>query len=129
MTKEEIAPELLASIQAEARAAERARLNALDALDGPGLKEIITKAKNEGQQPNDIALECLSVTKQQLNASQITSALARDAAAARGLPAGDAPAGKREEKPAAKGARLIANAFKLTKPRGLARASLNGFRN
>jgi ATP-dependent Clp protease, protease subunit len=126
MTRDEIAPELLASIQAEARTVERARLEALDAMAGPGLTEIITKAKTEGKQPGDIAMECLAVTKQQLNASQTTSALARDAAAARGLPAGDAPAGKPQEKPEAKGARLVAAAFKLTRPRGLARASLNG---
>jgi ATP-dependent protease ClpP protease subunit len=62
MTKEEIAPELLASIQAEARAAERARLDALDAMAGPGLSEIITKAKTDGQQPQDISLECLAIT-------------------------------------------------------------------
>jgi len=129
MTTDEIAPELLASIQAEARTVERARLEALDAMAGPGLTEIITKAKTEGKQPGDIAMECLAVTKQQLNASQTTSALARDAAAARGLPAGDAPAGKPQEKPEAKGARLVAAAFKLTRPRGLARASLNGHRN
>lgn len=129
MTREEIAPELLATIQHEARVAERARLSALDALNGPGLSQIIEKAKAEGKQPNDIALECLATTKQQLNASQTTSALARDAAAARGLPAGDAPAGKPAEKPEAKGARLVAAAFKLTRPRGLARASLNGYTN
>ena len=63
MTKEEIAPELLASIQAEARTAERARLEALDAMAGPGLTEIIAKAKTENKQPGDIALECLAVTK------------------------------------------------------------------
>ena len=129
MTKEEIAPELLASIEAEARTVERARLEALDAMGGPGLTEIITKAKTEGKQPGDIALECLSVTKQQLNASQTTSALARDAAAARGIAAGDAPAGRAEERPDAKGARLVAAAFKHTKPRGLAHASPNGHRN
>src|SRR6267142_5146807 len=129
MTTDEIAPELLASIQAEARTVERARLEALDAMAGPGLTEIITKAKTEGKQAGDIAMECLAVTKQQLNASQTTSALARDAAAARGLPAGDAPAGKPQEKPEAKGARLVAAAFKLTRPRGMARASLTGHRN
>jgi hypothetical protein len=129
MTREEIAPELLASIEAEARTVERARLEALDAMAGPGLTEIIAKAKTEGKQPGDIALECLTVTKGQLNAAQTTSALARDAAAARGLPAGDAPAGKPQEKPEAKGARLVAAAFKLTRPRGLARAGLNGHRN
>lgn len=126
MTKEEIAPELLASIVAEARTVERARLEALDAMAGPGLTEIITKAKTEGKQPGDIALECLTVTKQQLNASQTTSALARDAAAARGLPAGDAPGSKPEPKPEVKGARFMVNAFKTQKPRGLARAGHNG---
>ena len=60
MTKEEITPELLASIEAEARTVERARLEALDAMAGPGLTEIIAKAKTEGKQPGDIALECLS---------------------------------------------------------------------
>jgi hypothetical protein len=40
--------------------------------------------------------------KQQLNASQTTSALARDAAHARGLPAGDAPGSKPEPKPEVK---------------------------
>jgi ATP-dependent Clp protease protease subunit len=131
MKIEDIAPELLATIQAEARTVERARLEALDAMGGPGLGEIIAKAKTEGKQPGDIALECLSVTKQQLNSAQVTSALARDAAAARGLPAGDAPAGKPREKPDMKGARLLAEACKTLKPRGFANptAPLNGARN
>jgi ATP-dependent protease ClpP protease subunit len=127
MTKEEIAPELLASIEAEARSVERARLEALDAMAGPGLQDIIAKAKTEGRQPGDIALECLAVTKQQLSASEATSALARDAAAARAVPAGDAPAGtKPEAKAEAKGVRFMVNAFKSQKPRGLAHAGRNG---
>lgn len=129
-TREEIAPELLATIEGEARAAERTRLAALDAMNGPGLGDIIAKAKADGKQPNDIALECLTVTKQQLGASQATSALARDAAAARGLPAGDAPPPRDAEKPEAKGAKLVVSAFKSQKPRGLANAaSANGRRN
>jgi ATP-dependent Clp protease, protease subunit len=132
MKIEEIAPELLASIQAEARTVERARLEALDAMADAGLEEIIAKAKKEGKQPGDIALECLAVTKQQRNAARTTSALARDAAPARGLPAGDAPASRSlEEKPEMKGARLLAAACKAQKPRGLANptAPLNGARN
>jgi ATP-dependent Clp protease protease subunit len=130
MKIEEIAPELLAQIQAEARTVERARLEALDAMAGPGLDEIIKKAKADGKQPNDIALEALAVTKAQLNSAQTTSALARDAAGARSVPAGDAPmAGKPKEKPEAKGARFMVNAFKIQKPRGLANASMNGHRN
>lgn len=126
MKIEEISPELLATIQAEARSVERARLEALDAMAGPGLKEIIAKAKTEGRQPGEIALECLAVTKQQLSASEATSALARDAAAARAVPAGDAPGSKPEPKAEVKGARFMVNAFKTQKPRGLARAGHNG---
>jgi len=130
MNIQDIAPELRAQIEGEARAAERTRLASLDALNGPGLDEIIAKAKAEGKQTNDIALECLAVTKQQLSASQKTSALARDAAAARAVPAGDAPAGRVAEKPEAKGVKLVMNAFKSQKPRGLASAaSANGHRN
>jgi hypothetical protein len=91
------------------------------------LQDIIAKAKTEGWQPGDIALECLAVTKQQLSASEATSALARDAAVARAVPAGDAPAGtKPEAKAEAKGVRFMVNAFKSQKPRGLAHAGRNG---
>ena len=103
MTLEEITPELLATIEDGARAAERTRLAALDAMNGPGLEEIIARAKAEGKQPGDIALECLAVTKEQLSASQATSALARDAAAARAVPAGDAPARKAGRKAGSEG--------------------------
>lgn len=130
MNIQDIAPELRAQIESEARAGERTRLAALDALGGPGLDDIIAKAKTDGKQPNDIALECLAVTRAQVGALQKTSALARDAAAARAVPAGDAPPGRVAEKPEAKGAKLVVSAFKSQKPRGWANAaSANGHRN
>ena len=129
MTLEDITPELRATIEDGARAAERTRLAALDALNGPGLEDIVARAKAENKQPNDIALECLAVTKGQLSASQATSALARDAAAARAVPAGDAPSRTTAEKPEARGANLLAAAFKNQKPRGKTVVANNGHAN
>ena len=123
MTTEEIT-----KLQAEARADERKRLSALDALSGPGLEEIVAKAKEDGKQPNDIALECLAITRRQLDDASKLSALTREAAPAAAVPAGDAPASSRKsEKKDDAGARIMANAFKNQKPRGLTPAGrLNG---
>lgn len=116
MTREDIDPQLLASITEEARVAERARLAALDAMNGPGLSEVITKAKVDGKQPGEIAMECFTLTKAQLTAAEAVSALARDAKPANQIKAGDAPLGKPEEDRKTKGANLIANAFKAQRP-------------
>jgi hypothetical protein len=57
----------------------------------PALAAIINKAKDDGKQPSDIALECFEVAQKQLAASATINALARDASAAGGVAAGDAP--------------------------------------
>jgi ATP-dependent Clp protease, protease subunit len=116
MTREEIDPQLLATIENEARTAERVRLAALDALNGPGLAEIVAKAKADGKQPKDIALECLNVTKAELASVTAVSALARDAKAANAVRAGDAPMPKAEDDRVAKNTNLILNAFKAQHP-------------
>lgn len=117
MTREEIEPQLLATIENEARTAERTRLAALDALNGPGLGEIIAKAKTDGKQPKDIAMECLTVTKEQLASANAVSALAKDAKSANGVRAGDAPMPKPEDDRVAKNSSLILNAFKAQHPK------------
>jgi ATP-dependent Clp protease protease subunit len=116
MTREDIDPQLLTQIEEAARVGERSRLAALDAMSGPGLSEIITKAKAENKQPGEIAMECLTVTRAQLKAAEDTSALARDAAPANKVKAGDAPLGAPEH-PVNRGAGLIAKAFKAQAPK------------
>jgi ATP-dependent protease ClpP protease subunit len=122
MTRENLPPELLASIQAEARTAERKRLDDLDAMMAPGLESIIAKAKADGKQPNDIAMECLTVTREQLVSGQTVAALKRDGSAIGAVAAGDAPV----VKPTAnKGAKLLVDAFAKSK-RGIKPATVNG---
>jgi ATP-dependent Clp protease protease subunit len=121
MTKEEIDPALLASVEAEAKTAERTRLAALDAMSAPGLEEIIAKAKAEGKQPQDIALDCFNVAKSALASANQVNALAKDASAAGGIKAGDAPMPKVKENSSQRGSRLIANAFDSFKPKAVAR--------
>lgn len=116
MTREEIEPQLLAEIQNEARTAERTRLAALDAMNGPGLSEIVAKAKVDGLQPEAIAMQCFAATREQLTAANATSALARDAQPANGLKAGEAPVAKLEEDRVQKATKLIVNAFQARKP-------------
>ena len=66
------------------RTRERVRLAALDAMARPGLEEIIAKAKADGKQPQDIALDINAVLNAKLDAAEKRSALARDAAGAGG---------------------------------------------
>ena len=123
MTREEVDPKLLGEIEANARTAERARLAALDEMNGPGLEEIITKAKAEGKQPGDIALECLKITKAKAEQASKGNALAKDAAAAGSVPAGEAPQNKPEPTEKEKAKNLIVGAFKKLKPKGVAAAA------
>jgi ATP-dependent Clp protease protease subunit len=97
MTKEEIDPALLAEIESSACKNERERLVALDAMNPRNdatLAAIIKKAKDEGKQPSDIALECFNVAQEQLGRTNAQSAFARDGAAAASVPAGSAPRAK-----------------------------------
>jgi ATP-dependent Clp protease, protease subunit len=94
MTKEDIDAALLAQIESKAKIEERVRLCALDAMNprnDPALTVIINKAKDDGKQPGEIALECFEIAQKQLAASATINALARDASAAGGVTAGDAP--------------------------------------
>jgi ATP-dependent Clp protease, protease subunit len=111
MTKEEIDPKLLSDIEAKAKEDERARLSALDAMSSPGLEDIIAKAKKEGSQPNAIAMECFDITKKALAAAKVTGALARDAAPAGSIKAGEAPLPKPEEDRVKKATNMIVGAF------------------
>jgi ATP-dependent Clp protease, protease subunit len=124
MTKEEIDPQLLATIETDARTAERVRLSALDAMLCPGLEDIITKAKAEGKQPSDIAMECFTKTKGALDKATVANALARDAQPAASIKAGDAPpVRQQQETDPAKD--MIIKAFQARKP---AMANGNGNR-
>lgn len=99
MTKEDIDAALLTEIESKARTEERARLSALNAMNpknDPALAEIIGKARDEGKQPNDIALECLAVVQSQLVSNATVNSLARDASAASGVAATDAPFAKQK---------------------------------
>lgn len=98
MNKTDIEPTLLAQLENDARTAERQRLNALDALgvDDKGvvisaLTPIIARAKDEGKQPGDIALEVVDVLKKRESASAGMQALMRDASGVARVPSGDAP--------------------------------------
>ena len=127
--RNELAPELLAAIEADASSAERARLAALDAMNVAGLEEIIAKAKADGSQPEAIAMECFKVTRAQVEASDKKQALARDAAQAGGLRPGDAPPNPVPVDPKRQAAqhatKLIVNAFKEARPNGVP-ARVNG---
>jgi ATP-dependent Clp protease, protease subunit len=118
MTIDDVAPELVATIQANARVAERARLAALDAMAAPGCDEIIAKAKADGLQPDDIVMQCYNLTRANLASAEKKGALARDAAAAGGLRAGDAPATPTPVDPQARLKALVINAAKATRPPG-----------
>lgn len=113
MTKEKLDsdfPVLLAQVREEARVEERQRIASLDAMMGPGLETVISEAKAKGKSPNDIAIECLDITKAQLASSQKLGALNRDSAGASGIPAGDAPNARPEDTRKAKGASLLTKA-------------------
>jgi hypothetical protein len=124
MTREEVDPTLVTEIENNARTAERARLAALDEMSGPGLEEIIAKAKADGKQPQDIAMECLKITKAKLNSTTVINALKNDAAAAGGVKAGDAPS-KKPPTAAERGAKLIAGAFQAQRPRAAVQTNGN----
>jgi len=91
-------PDLLNSIRKEATDKERGRLSKLDAMRGPGLDELIEKARNDGKEPEDIAMEALTITKQQLASQGHLEALTKDGSAANMVVAGDAPMVKVTEK-------------------------------
>jgi ATP-dependent protease ClpP protease subunit len=125
MTKDDIDAVLLSQIEAEVRTAERARLSALDAMNprnDPALAEIISKARDEGKHPGDIALACFEVAQKQLASAATINALARDAKAASGVAAGDAPVSKiftplsPEEQAQKRFASSLAQAVKATNP-------------
>jgi hypothetical protein len=116
MTINDVAPELVATIQAEARAAERTRLAALDAMAAPGCDEIIAKAKADGSTPEAISMQCFNVTRANLASATQKGALARDAAAAGGLRPGDAPANPTPPDSQARLKTLVTNAFKECRP-------------
>jgi ATP-dependent Clp protease protease subunit len=77
---------------------ERKRINDLDAMDGPGLEDLITAAKVDGRTPNQIAMECLALTRKQLEGTNQLGALNRDSANLSRVPAGDAPTNKPQSK-------------------------------
>jgi ATP-dependent protease ClpP protease subunit len=125
MTKDDIDAALLSQIESEARTAERARLSALDAMNprnDPALAGIISKARDEGKQPSDIALECFEVAQKQLSSATMINALARDAKGASAVAAGDAPVSKifsplsPEEQAQKRFASSLAQAVKATNP-------------
>jgi ATP-dependent Clp protease protease subunit len=127
MTKDDIDAALLSQIEGEARTKERARLSALDAMNprnDPALAEIISKARDEGKQPSDIALECFQVAQKQLASATTINALARDAKGASGVAAGDAPVSKiftplsPEEQAQKRFTSSLAQAVKATAPAG-----------
>ena len=119
----DISPELLAEIETNARTAERTRLAALDAMAGPGLEEIIAKAKADGKQPQDIAMEVNAVLRQRIDAAERKGALARDAAPAGQIRAGDAPStpapGDPKKQAQKHASDLIGNALKAVRPSGV----------
>jgi ATP-dependent Clp protease, protease subunit len=132
MTLEELQqvdPDLVASMYADAGKRERERLTALNTMMAPGCEGIVQKAIESGASPASIALECFNIVKEGNESQARVNQLKRDAAPAGGVPAGDAPFipnnnGKKEE-PKKKGAALLAEAIKKDKSQE-ARAKLNG---
>jgi hypothetical protein len=90
--------DLLETIRCNAKVEERKRIADLDAMNGPGLEAIILAAKADGRIPSQIAMECLTLTREQLRQSNQLGALKRDSAGVAGVPAGDAPSGRQESK-------------------------------
>jgi ATP-dependent Clp protease protease subunit len=78
-------PQLVAQL----KTAERDRLAALDAMRGPGLEAIIDAAKADGRLPDDIAMECFTITKTKLAENSTLTALRRDAQSTSEVPAAD----------------------------------------
>jgi ATP-dependent Clp protease, protease subunit len=116
MTLEELQqvdPDLVASMYADAGKRERERLTALNKMMAPGCEAIVQKAIESGASPASIALECFEIVKEGNESQARVNQLKRDAAPAGGVPAGDAPFipnGKKEEKP--KASSVIAAAIK-----------------
>jgi len=86
-------PDLYSSIRTEAEVAERGRLSALDAMDAPGLEQLIAAAKADGRKPEQIAVEACGILKASTTQLAQANALQRDASAA-SVTAGEAPTGK-----------------------------------
>ena len=118
ITRSDIPPELVAEIVANACSTERTRLAALDAMAGPGLDEIIAKAKADGKQPQDIALEVNAVLRQRIEAAEKKGAMLRDAAPAGAIRAGDAPPTPKPADPQAQVKAALKNAFANCRPAG-----------
>jgi len=79
MTLEELAqiePDLLASIRVDAMKEERTRLMTLNAMMQPGLETIIARAITDGTDPSTIALQCLSIVKEQKPEAKVSTGLA-----------------------------------------------------
>jgi hypothetical protein len=95
MTLKELAtynPDLLAEIQAGGASDERERQRMLDAMLIPGVNDhLIEKARRDGSDPTDIALESLNVLKDSQESNARLSALQRDSAPLNKVKAGDAP--------------------------------------
>lgn len=130
MTLEELQqvdPDLVASIRADAGKAEQTRLAQLNAMMAPGLEAIIAKAIEEGTQPASIAMECFNVVRENNESTARVNSLKRDAAPANNVPAGDAPIVKPKatDNKKAKASTLIAEAFK-NDSRQKAREKSNG---
>src|SRR5271166_5672384 len=84
-------PELLAQIESDAAKDERKRQKSLDAMLYPGLEPLIEKAREKGQQPEDIVLECNALLRDQLESTGRVDSLKRDASGASKPPVGDPP--------------------------------------
>jgi ATP-dependent Clp protease, protease subunit len=120
---EQVDPDLVASIRADASKEEQIRLAALNAMMAPGLEAIINKAIEDGSTPASIAMECFNVVKENNASAERVNQLKRDAAPVSNIPASDAPVSppKKENKPA----QVVAKAFQAD-PRQAARAKQNG---
>lgn len=117
-------PTLVANI----RASERKRISDLDAMMAPGLENIISSAKTDGRYPSDIAMECFTITKENVVNLQNVNSQRRDAQAAGNVPAGDAPLVKPEGEPSQtkKGTNLMTEAFKNSNNKRGIRPAMNG---
>jgi ATP-dependent Clp protease, protease subunit len=118
MTAEELErdhSEVVNSIRQAAMKAERDRLASLDAMSAPGCEPIIAKAKLEGKQPSEIAMECYDVARQQLASTNQLQNLRQDAAPAASIPAGDAPIVKPQVDKQKKATEMMVKAFDARK--------------
>jgi ATP-dependent Clp protease, protease subunit len=121
-------PELLTSIQTEARTEERTRLAKLDEMAEPGLEQLITAAKVDGRTPDQIAMEALTITRGLRVNNAKLDLLKKDGQAAASIPAGDAPIQKPEDKRTETGRNLLA-AAQAKLPRQRVQLTTNGQRN